>query len=270
MHSCTMEKTRSRSKSQKWCHGGFKRGREMLVSVWSKICLIFLLSVFIVPSTSPEIVSLSPHLLFSPSFNEECIFHLRIRFGMSGTNRVHPAEICYKMMDGPKWGPRALYRMWLEVLFLNVHWSLGSQLASNCSSGAQVQGLIPASCSTHSPKSFRPIPLALWSWLFVLSPSTAGCTNWLPVISLLLPVCSDEWMVSFKLPSVTQVVYAIQPASWKQLVSFRFASSFFLLYPIKVTETIAQLRAAQCSFSGTHRCVYLSCYVLTSQLWYKR
>lgn len=146
---------------------------------------------------------------------------------------------------------------------------LGSHLASNFSSGAQVQGLISASCSSHSPRSFRPIPLALWSWILVLSSFIAGCTKWLPVISLLLPVCSDEWMVSFKLPSVTQVVYTIQPASWKQLVPFRFASFFFLFYPIKVTETIAQLWAAQCSFSRTHKCVYLSCYLLTSQLWYK-
>ncbi len=97
------------------------------------------------------------------------------------------------------------------------------------------------------------------SCIVELSPSVASCTNWLPVSSLLLPVCSDEWMVSFKLPLVTQVVvYAIRPTSWKQLVPFRFAFLFFFgLYPIKVTKTIAQLRAAQCSFSQTHKCVNL-------------
>lgn len=52
---------KNRPKSQKWCHGGFKRVREMLVSVCdAKSVKFFLLSIFIVPSTSPEIVSLHP------------------------------------------------------------------------------------------------------------------------------------------------------------------------------------------------------------------
>lgn len=224
-----MEKTRSCPKSQKLCNGGFKRVREMLVSVWSKICLVFFFFPFL--SFPPPLLKLYlfPPISCSllPSMkNASFIWGL----GLACLELIESTPLKYVI----KWctdqsGDPGHLTTWTGSAFPQ---SLGSQLASNCSSGARVQGLIPASCSSHSPKSFRPIPLALWSSLFVLSPSTVGCTNWLPVISLLLPVCSDEWMVSFKLPSVTQVVYAIQPASWKQPVPFRFASFFYFFYCI--------------------------------------
>lgn len=56
-----MEKTRSRPKSQKWCNGCFKRVREMLVSVWSKICQFFFFFPFL--SFSPPLLKL---YLFPP------------------------------------------------------------------------------------------------------------------------------------------------------------------------------------------------------------
>ncbi len=106
------------------------------------------------------------------------------------------------------------------------------------------------------------------SCIVELSPSVASCTNWLPVSSLLLPVCSDEWMVSFKLPLVTQVVvYAIRPTSWKQLVPFRFAFLLFWTVSHKSYENNSTAQSCTMLFFTNAQMCESSSYLLTPHLW---